>query len=69
MTNRQYMLSLLQDSAFIDDGGAAYEAMVYYSIACPYFEGDQMCVCRDSEVNRENCFRCKEEWLDKQVQR
>lgn len=33
MTNREYMIGLLSSSGFVDDGGASYEAMVYYDVA------------------------------------
>lgn len=46
MTNREYVINLLlnglekQGKEFkrvsIDDGGSAYEAMVYYGVNCPY---------------------------------
>lgn len=68
MTNREYMINLLQNDSFIDDGGASYEAMVFYHIACPYFEGDRRCKCRSGDINRENCYQCKEEWLDSEVE-
>ena len=73
MTNREFMVGLLQDWAFIDDGGAAYEAMVHYSVKCPYYAGDDRALCRvngrqdDSLVNRDNCVACKEQWLDSEV--
>lgn len=70
ITNREYIISLLQDSTFIDDGGAAYEAMVHYNINCPYFEGDDRAHCHgqpDDFICRKNCVPCKEEWLDQEV--
>lgn len=67
MTNREYMIALLRDWAFVDDGGASYEAMVYYNVACPYTAGDKRAVCRSREINRENCYACKEAWLDDEV--
>ena len=68
MTNREYMIGLLSNSSFVDDGGASYEAMVYYNINCPYYAGDKRGHCRaDGKINRENCFSCKEEWLDSEV--
>lgn len=53
----------------IDDGGASYEAMVYYNIDCPYIYSDERALCGNkvSEVSRDTCFRCKETWLDSEV--
>lgn len=71
MTNREYIIALLSDEDFIDDDGASYESMIYYSIACPYFMGDERCFCRDrhiNEIDREMCFKCKEDWLNSEVQ-
>ena len=67
MTNREYMIGLLSDWAFIDDGGASYEAMVYYNVECPYFSGDNRWHCKGKEMTRELCYECKEEWLDSEV--
>lgn len=67
MTNREYMINLLQNDSFVDDGGASYEAMVYYDIACPYFDGDKRAYCHNNEIKREVCFECKKEWLDLEV--
>lgn len=67
MTNREYMIGLLTDDSFIDDGGASYEAMVYYNIDCPYFSGDKRCHCSNKGIERKVCFECKEEWLESEV--
>lgn len=79
MTNREYMINLLldglewQDKEFervsIDDGCASYEAMVYYNIRCPYVYSDKRALCDNKvgKANRETCFRCKEQWLDSEV--
>ena len=70
MTNREYIVGLLSEYGFIDDGGTSYEAMVHYNIACPYFDGDERCHCHgkdDDFINRDNCFFCKQEWLDSEV--
>lgn len=67
VTNRKYMVALLQNESFVDDGGASYEALVYYHINCPYFDGDKRCLCRNNEINRENCYACKEKWLNSEV--
>ena len=70
MTNREYMVALLTDSNEIDDGYASYEAMVHYNVNCPYFSGDGRGHCHgqnDDYINRDNCFWCKQEWLDQEV--
>lgn len=67
MTNREYMIALLQNDSFVDDGGASYEAMVFYHVACPYFEGNRRRKCRNGDINEEICYQCKEEWLDSEV--
>lgn len=79
MTNREYVINLLldgleeQDKEFkrvsIDDGGASYEAMVYYNIDCPYVYNDKRALCGNKvgKVDRDMCFRCKEQWLDSEV--
>ena len=77
MTNREYIINLLLDGleneadfkrVSIDDGGASYEAMVYYNISCPYYEVDERCHCEKEEaMTREMCYACKEEWLNNEV--
>lgn len=78
MTNRAYIIYLLLDGlgdeanfkrVSSDDDGASYEAMVYYNIACPYYEDDERCLCEKEEaMTREICYRCKEEWLNSEVE-
>lgn len=73
MTNREYIISQLSDKDCIDDGGASYESMIYYSIAYPYFIGDDRGFCMSDledikDCDRDLCFRCKENWLDSEVQ-
>ena len=72
MTNREYMIELLQDDSFIDDGGASYEAMIYSHICCAYGFDDERGECRQKalvDVNiRDTCVRCKEKWLDSEVE-
>ena len=68
MTNREYMVAVLTDQ--VDDGGASYEAVLHYDIKCPYFEGDQRAHCDgkdDSFINRDNCYYCKHEWMESEV--
>lgn len=67
MTNKEYMIALLSDEDFVDDGGASREAMVHYSIACPYYGNDERRHCKKEEMNREICVACKIEWLESEV--
>ena len=79
MTNREYIINLLldgleeQDKEFkrvsIDDGGSTYEAMVYYGVNCPYICSDKRAMCNNDlgKISRDTCFRCKEQWLDNEV--
>lgn len=67
MTNKEYMIALLSDDGFVDDGRASWECMIYYNIKCPYFAGDERCHCKGKEPNREICVECKEEWLESEV--
>ena len=70
ITNRQYLIEQLEDPDFIDDGGASYEATIYYNITCPYFCSDERALCYGKaieNVDREMCFRCKEKWLDSEI--
>jgi len=79
MTNAEYMINLLmdllryEDVSFkrvnIDDGWASGEAMVYYNVNCPYFNGDERALCHNHKnpVDREHCVECKESWLLSEV--
>lgn len=76
MTNREYMINLLLDGldakdferVHIDDGGASEEAMIYYNVNCPYYDGDQRCHCiGDDNPCRDTCVACKTQWLDSEV--
>lgn len=70
-TNRQMIIGLLKDpDCFGEDEGASYEAMVYYNINCPYFEGDKRALCHGDTLagcNRDQCVECKEKWLNSEV--
>ena len=68
MKNREYIIAQLSDENFIDDSGASYEAMIYYNIRCPYFDGDKRALCHKKEANRDLCFQCKQKWLDSEVE-
>lgn len=81
MTNLQYLIDALTNQ--IDDGGAAWEASVYYYINCPYREGDVRAHCYPEEyrngvvssikhkdcltLTREMCVECKAKWLESEV--
>jgi len=81
MTNQEMLIAALNGE--IDDGGASWEAWIYYSIKCPYFSGDRRChcypiyyrmgktekvrFCEGVEPTRELCVRCKAEWLESEV--
>ena len=68
-TNKDYLIEVLTDS--IDDGGASYDSMAEYDIACPYrhyadclndHEGNQY----DTKEYNEGCVRCKLAWLERE---
>lgn len=73
MTNKEYIIACLNDE--IDDGGASFEACVYYNIACPYTVGDERAHCYnlpsaandDYTERRKRCFACKAEWLESEA--
>lgn len=70
MTNREYMAKQLTDPDWIDDGGASYDSMVEYNIACPYFCGDKRAHCNSGNngmPTRKQCGECKLEWLEAEV--
>lgn len=68
MKNREYLINQLKDENFIDDSGASYEATIYYNIACPYICVDKRSMCYgQKQVTREMCFKCKEKWLNSEV--
>ena len=71
MTNREYLIEQLKDDNFIDDGGASYEATIFYNISCPYSYGDERALClkREYGITREMCFECKEKWLNSEVEK
>lgn len=71
MTNREYIIAQLSDQDCIDDNGASYESMVCNSIACPYFTGDERAFCVREDIKENDmdlCFKCKENWLNSEVQ-
>lgn len=68
MTNREYMIGLLSSRGFVDDGGASYEAMIFYNVECPYYSVDGRGHCSPDGKNQQGkLFACKEEWLDSEV--
>lgn len=70
MKNIEYMILLLTDEVHepFDSGGADWEAMVHYNIACPYFAGDARAKCHGgASPNRDLCVECKQEWLEQEM--
>lgn len=70
ITNRDYLVRFLAEPDWLDDGYAAYKSMVTYHIGCPYIEGDKDAYCHGKPfdfINDDNCFLCKEKWLDREV--
>lgn len=65
MTNLEYLISVLCGE--VDDGGASYEAVVHYNIACPHFLGERNLRCENRSPCREICVTCKMEWLEQEV--
>jgi hypothetical protein len=70
MTNQEYLIMCLNNE--IDDDGASYESEIFYHIACPYFDGDKRCWCSKEKAKnlmekRKQCFGCKAEWLEQEV--
>lgn len=68
-TNKDYLIAELTES--IDDGGAGYESVTEYNIACPYTHSSD-CL-NDHEGNiygtkeyNQGCVRCKLAWLDRE---
>ena len=68
-TNKDYLILELTES--IDDGGAGYESVAEYNIACPYFgyenclnyhEGNEY----DTKEYKDGCVRCKLAWLERE---
>lgn len=72
MTNRQYMIGLLSNVSFVDDGGKSYESMLHLHLSCPYYKDDERCHCKDLDVwefeTKTMCCACKHEWLDSEVE-
>ena len=68
MTNREYMIKALQNPSRDKD----YEDMIYSHICCAYGFDDERGECRQKalvDVNIRNmCVRCKEKWLDSEVE-
>lgn len=68
-TNKDYLIAALADD--IDDGGASYESVAEYDIACPYRAfADCLNEHENNEYNsasyRTGCVRCKLAWLERQ---
>lgn len=67
MTNREYVINLLSNKDFIDDNRASYESVVLNAIDCPYTDYEQG-LCSFEECSDDTCFKCKENWLNSEVQ-
>ena len=80
ITNAEYMISVLRNiledekievHPLVHDDWASKEAMVYYNIACPYYVGDKRAECKNNGLletaTREQCFKCKYNWLTNEV--
>lgn len=68
MTNQEYLIAALNNE--IDDGGASWEAAIFYSISCPYFDRDSRALCHanfDKAGDRKTCVACKANWLESEV--
>lgn len=70
MTNHELMMLILKGE--VDDGGASYESMACYHIACPYDAGDKRAECYGKEEEISNdlfgiCTKCKMKWLESEV--
>ena len=67
MTNEEALIKALTDED--DNSGAEREYHVHYHIACPYNTVSREGECVDNhDISRENCVRCKEKWLAKEVE-
>lgn len=71
MTNRQYMIELLNNEFFFNDNGKSYESMLCYHISCPYYRDDERCHCKDLNIwefeTKRMCCECKQEWLESEM--
>lgn len=68
MTNREYMIVLLSNKDFIGEDNEKYKKMVRENIDCPYHGEGTMALCMGGYIiNNETCFKCKNQWLDSEV--
>ena len=80
ITNAEYMISVLRSiledekievHPLVHDDWVSKEYMIYYNIACPYFFGDEREGCKNNgpleTATREQCFKCKYDWLTNEV--
>lgn len=69
MTNREYLIAQLSSPDWIDDDGEAYKTTVYCILDCPYGCGNPKALCQWHEMESDisTCFKCKEKWLDDEV--
>lgn len=76
-TNREMMVNLLLDQLensgkefkrfCTDDAGVSEEAIIDDHIDCPYFIGDERCLCKGMYAGRDTCVTCKTKWLDSEI--
>lgn len=66
MTNKDALIKALNDGF---DDPCYTEAIIFYSINCPYYYGDPRCECMEDgkEICRDICSECKSKWLESEV--
>ena len=68
MTRREYIAEQLLNPDGEYDEDSDYTNTVNFFIKCPHCDGDPEAMCGDSEiVNLEICIKCKDAWLDREV--
>lgn len=70
MTNREELILTLQGKHPADDSGTRAQSNIYYNIACPYSYFDTKAECHGiaDDINYDICTKCKEKWLDSEVE-
>ena len=71
MKNIEYLIQILteEDHDPFDSGGADWEALVHYTIKCPYYSDlDERALCHGDHnaPSRELCVKCKMDWLERE---
>ena len=66
MKNKKALIMAINEKF---DDWALSELWIHYYVSCPYFAGDKRahCYADPEKVNRENCYACKREWLDSEM--